>query len=27
VRGTGVAYMKGQLNDVARGASFQVQIP
>ena len=25
--GTGVAYMKGQLNDVARGASFQVQIP
>jgi non-specific serine/threonine protein kinase len=27
VHGTGVAYMKGQLNDVARGASFQVQIP
>jgi non-specific serine/threonine protein kinase len=27
VHGAGVAYMKGQLNDVARGASFQVQIP
>jgi len=27
VHGTGVAYMKGQLNDVARGASFQVQVP
>jgi predicted ATPase len=27
VHGAGVVYMKGQLNDVARGASFQVQIP
>jgi len=27
VHETGVAYMKDRLNDVARGASFQVQIP
>jgi predicted ATPase len=27
VRQTGVAYMKDQLNDVAQGASFQVEIP
>jgi predicted ATPase len=27
VHETGVAYMKDQLNDVAQGASFQVQIP